>query len=196
MNRALLCPTRVFVLVSIWLWGSTAPLHAALPPSPLNIVVLYADDWRHDTLGAAGHPIVKTPQLDQLAAQGVRFTHNYVTTSICGVSRATLFTGQWMSRHGNKAFGAFKTPWEETYPGLLRAQGYHVGHIGKWHNGKFPGDRFDFGRAYSGHTLDHGEGRDANSRHPKERQRRSRISAFPPGKKTVLPDARLLRHPR
>ena len=117
---------------------------------PLNILVLYADDWRYDTLGCAGNPVVKTPQLDQLAREGVRFTQNRVTTAICGVSRASLFTGQWMSRHGNPAFLAFKTPWSETYPGLLRAKGYFVGHVGKWHNGKFPGTNFDFGRAYSG----------------------------------------------
>lgn len=114
-----------------------------------NILILYADDWRHDTLSVAGNPVVKTPNLDQLAKQGVRFRRAYVTTSICGVSRATLMTGQWMSRHGNPAFEAFKTPWSETYPGLLRANGYHVGHIGKWHNGKFPAEQFDFGRAYS-----------------------------------------------
>lgn len=115
-----------------------------------NILILYADDWRHDTLGVAGNPIVKTPNIDRLASEGVRFRNSYVTTSICGVSRATLFTGQWMSRHGNRAFDAFKTPWEETYPGLLRSNGYWTGHIGKWHNGKFPVDRFDFGRAYGG----------------------------------------------
>ncbi len=117
---------------------------------PLNILVLYADDWRHDTLGCAGNPVVKTPQLDKLAGDGFRFTHSCVTTSICGVSRASLFTGQWMSRHGNRAFKAFKTPWEETYPGLLKSNGYYVGHVGKWHNGEFPKERFDFGRAYSG----------------------------------------------
>lgn len=117
---------------------------------PMNIVVLYADDWRHDTLGVAGNPVVLTPSLDQLAAEGTRFTHNCVTTSICGVSRATLFTGQWMSRHGNPAFGPFKTLWAETYPGLLRSNGYYVGHVGKWHNGKFPAEHFDFGRSYAG----------------------------------------------
>lgn len=116
----------------------------------LNVLVLYADDWRHDSLGCAGNAVLKTPNLDALAQNGVRFTHNYVTTSICGVSRATLFTGQWMSRHGNRAFEAFKTPWSETYPGLLRSQGYYVGHVGKWHNGKFPAENFDFGRSYSG----------------------------------------------
>ncbi len=114
-----------------------------------NILILYADDWRNDTLGIAGNPIVKTPNIDALARSGVRFTRNHVTTSICGVSRASLLTGQWMSRHGNPAFEMFKTPWSETYPGLLRANGYWVGHIGKWHNGKFPADKYDFGRSYA-----------------------------------------------
>ena len=118
--------------------------------APLNVVVLYADDWRHDTLGVAGNPVVKTPNLDRLAGEGVRFTRNYVTTSICGVSRATLFTGQWMSRHGNHGFKMFSTPWAETYPGLLRAKGYFTGHAGKWHNAKFPAEHFDFGRSYMG----------------------------------------------
>ena len=117
---------------------------------PLNILILYADDWRYDTLGIAGNAVVQTPHLDQLARDGVRFTRACVTTAICGVSRASLFTGQWMSRHGNTAFQAFHTPWDETYPGLLRKNGYYVGHVGKWHNGQFPTDKFDFGRAYAG----------------------------------------------
>ena len=123
---------------------------AAAAEKPMNVLVLYADDWRYNTLGCAGNPVVQTPQLDQLAREGMRFTHACVTTSICGVSRASLLTGQWMSRHGNAAFAMFKTPWAETYPGLLRANGYFVGHVGKWHNGKFPAANFDFGRAYSG----------------------------------------------
>lgn len=120
------------------------------PAKPMNILVLFADDWRHDTLGCAGNPIVQTPNIDALAKEGWRFTENCVTTSICGVSRATLFTGQWMSRHGNPGFKPFNTPWEETYPGILRDRGYYVGHVGKWHNGKFPSERFDFGRSYHG----------------------------------------------
>ncbi|HUR53705.1 MAG TPA: sulfatase-like hydrolase/transferase, partial [Gemmataceae bacterium] len=123
---------------------------AADPPRRLNVVVLLADDWRHDTLGCAGHPVLKTPHLDALAAEGFRFTRACVTTSICGVSRASLLTGQWMSRHGNEAFAMFKTPWAETFPALLRANGYWVGHVGKWHNGPFPKDKYDFGRSYAG----------------------------------------------
>ena len=124
--------------------------HAASAVKPLNVLVLYADDWRFDTLGCAGNPVVKTPNLDRLAGDGFRFTQNCVTTSICGVSRASLFTGQWMSRHGNLAMNDFKTPWAETYPGLLRANNYFVGYVGKWHNGKFPKQNFDFGRSYYG----------------------------------------------
>lgn len=131
----------------------------AAEQSPLNVLVLYADDWRHDTLGVAGNPVVKTPHIDQLATKGMRFTQNCVTTSICGVSRATLFTGQWMSRHGCNGFTEFKTPMSETYSGLLRKQGYYVGHVGKWHNGKFPAQEFDFGRSYYGkHWLKEPDG--------------------------------------
>jgi arylsulfatase A-like enzyme len=126
---------------------------------PMNILVLYADDWRHDTLGVAGNPVVKTPTLDALASEGMRFTQNCVTTSICGISRASLYTGQWMSRHGNRGFRIWETSWEETYPGLLRDNGYHVGHIGKWHNGKFPQKKYDFGRAYAGtHWIEEEDG--------------------------------------
>lgn len=124
-----------------------------------NILILYADDWRHDTLGCAGNPVVKTPNLDKLAGEGFRFTQSCVTTSICGVSRASLFTGQWMSRHGNEAFAAFKTPWAQTYPGLLREHGYWVGHVGKWHNGKFPAENYDFGKSYAGvHWMKQSDG--------------------------------------
>jgi arylsulfatase A-like enzyme len=55
-----------------------------------------------------------------------------------------------MSRHRNRGFQAFETPWSKTYPGVLRASGYFTGQIGKWHNGAFPKEQFDFGRAYGG----------------------------------------------
>jgi len=140
-------PLRVRLAFFFSICSFAVPVSTA---KPLNILVLYADDWRFDTLGCAGNSVVQTPNLDRLAKEGMRFTHNCVTTAICGVSRASLFTGQWMSRHGNPAFSMFKTPWAETYPGLLRAGGYWVGHVGKWHNGTFPAEHFDFGRAYSG----------------------------------------------
>jgi len=157
------------------------------PAGALNVVVLYADDWRHDTLGVAGHPVVKTPRLDQLAREGVRFTHNYVTTSICGVSRANYFTGQWMSRHGNRAFAMFDTPWAETLPGVLRANGYWTGHVGKWHNGAFPAQHFDFGRSYGGrHWLPQPEGPPVHVTQKNERDALDFLRTRPEGKPFFL----------
>lgn len=121
----------------------------AAEPRP-NVVLLYADDWRHDTLGVAGHPVVQTPHLDALADRGVRFTHCSVTTSICSISRASLLTGQWMSRHGCRAFRPFETPWEHTLIAALRGSRYQVGHIGKWHNGPFPAEKYDHSVVYHG----------------------------------------------
>ncbi len=115
---------------------------------PPNIVVLYADDWRADTLGAAGNAHVRTPHLDRLAAEGVRFSRMAVTTAICGVSRASLYTGQWMSRHGQRDFGPFKTLWADTFPARLRAAGYETGFVGKWHSGPFDPSGWDFSRDY------------------------------------------------
>ena len=132
--------------------------------TPLNILLLYADDWRHDTLGVAeGDSIVKTPFLDLLAKQGVRFRYNCVTTSICWISRATLLTGQFYSRHKQRIIGPpvyFLDYWNDTYPGALRNNGYHIGHVGKWQLANFPHQKYDYARLYYGNdwiTLESGE---------------------------------------
>ena len=100
---------------------------------PLNILILYPDDWRHDTIGKE-NSIVQTPFLDSLADQGIRFRQNAVTSSICWVSRATLFTGQWASRHQSHKLicphFAAGYLWNETsWPGILRNHGYYTGHV-------------------------------------------------------------------
>ena len=99
----------------------------------LNVLLLYADDWRFDTLGVAGNPIVQTPVLDQLAqTEGMRFTENCVTTSVCWCSRATLWTGLYTARHKTyrpRDIDGFS--WNETIYSLFQ-QKYHVGHVGKW----------------------------------------------------------------
>lgn len=178
MRLALLIPALLVLGVSTW---------AADAPAPLNILILHADDWRHDTLGCAGNAVVKTPTLDRLAAEGTRFTHACVTTSICGVSRASLLTGQWMSRHGNRGFAMFKTPWAETFPSLLRARGYWVGHVGKWHCGKFPQEQFDFGRAYAGrHFMKEPDGTPIHVTQKNERDAIEFLRARPQDKPFLL----------
>jgi arylsulfatase A-like enzyme len=108
---------------------------AAASNEPLNVIILYPDDWRHDDIGGVA-PVVQTPFLNRLAQDGIRFTHNAVTTSICWISRATMFTGQWASRHGSMRL---KKPdfmregsWNRTWPYILQRNGYYVGHVGKW----------------------------------------------------------------
>jgi len=114
------------------------PLQLQTPPNndkPLNILILYPDDWRHDSIGGVG-PVVQTPFLNQLASQGIRFTQNCVTTSVCWVSRATLYTGQHLARHKSylpKTPEFYKTWNISSWPALLRRhRDYHVGHVGKW----------------------------------------------------------------
>lgn len=127
--------------------SDSAPISQSGPP---NVLVLVIDDARWDSLGAAGNPVVATPRLDRLAAEGVRFERGYVTTSICMVSRASIFSGQYMSRHAVTAFGVPITPdaWTMTYPGQLRAAGYWTGFVGKYGVGAPRASDFDFLRAY------------------------------------------------
>ncbi len=79
---------------------------ANLRRSP-NIVFILTHDQRFDALGCAGNSIIQTPNIDRLAAEGVRFRNHFVTTSICCVSRASIFSAQYGRRHG---IGDFKTP--------------------------------------------------------------------------------------
>jgi arylsulfatase A-like enzyme len=99
-----------------------------------NILFFLIDDQRDDTLGCAGHPIVKTPVVDGLAERGVRFRNTFVTTSICAASRASIFTGLAERTHGY-TFGKPPVPArfvETSYPALLRAAGYRTGFVGKY----------------------------------------------------------------
>lgn len=103
------------------------------PPRP-NLLVVVTDDQRFDTLGCAGNRYIRTPEIDRLAREGVRFRNAFVTTPICCASRASLLTGQYARRHGIEDFVRDLSPtlWAETYPGLLRRAGYRVGFVGKF----------------------------------------------------------------
>ena len=99
-----------------------------------SIVVLLTDDQRWDTLGCAGNRIVKTPEMDRLAAEGTFFANAFVTSSICAASRASIFTGMYERRHGcNFNTGCLKRSFlQKSYPVLLRQAGYYTGFIGKY----------------------------------------------------------------
>jgi arylsulfatase len=132
--------------------------------SPMNIVLLYADDWTFHTLGAMGNSYVQTPNLDQLAKEGILFTHNCVVASICMQSRATLYTGQYSSVHQTFFIAKNITMyeggrWNNTLYPLMLGHGYHVGFFGKYHHSLPPGPTFSkFSSTRMSHFVScHGE---------------------------------------
>ncbi len=114
-----------------------------------NIVFLLADDQTAGSLGCYGHPVVQTPNLDELASRGVRFDRAFVNQSICWVSRTTILTGLV-----GRSYGTPEAP-DQTRPDvaetlvsdLLRAAGYRTGFFGKWNammpSGYGPAAHFD-----------------------------------------------------
>ena len=105
----------------------------------LNVVLLMMDQHHHQIMGCAGNPVVKTPNLDRLVREGVRFTNAVCATPYCSPTRAALATGQWPHTSGIvvncKAGEPALTSDDNTTEGILFAQGYVTEHIGKWHLG-------------------------------------------------------------
>ena len=131
---------------------------------PPNIVVIFADDLGYGDLSCYGHPTIRTPHLDQMASEGIRFTQFYSAAEVCTPSRAGLLTGRLPPRSGmcGKRRVAFPNtqgglPADEvTVAELLKSRGYATACIGKWHLGHLPQYRptehgFDyfFGLPYS-----------------------------------------------
>jgi arylsulfatase A-like enzyme len=106
-------------------------LAATLP----NIVLLMGDDHGWEETGFHGHPHVKTPVLDQMAATGLRFERFHSAHSSCSPTRASFLTGRHPNRMGTFGAGFSFRPEEITLAHLLRQAGYRCGHFGKWHVG-------------------------------------------------------------
>lgn len=107
---------------------------ALAQPKKPNIIFILTDDHRWDALGVMGNPIIQTPNLDLLARQGRLYKNAYVTTSICCVSRASILTGQYESRHHINDFKTDFSPEQlaNTFPLLLKQSGYMIGAVGKY----------------------------------------------------------------
>lgn len=108
-----------------------------------NVVLIFVDDMGYADIGAYGATAYTTPNLDQLAADGARFTDFYVSQAVCSASRAALLTGTYSNRIGiHGALGPSNThgihPDEVTLGELFKSQGYATAIYGKWHLGHHP----------------------------------------------------------
>ncbi len=103
--------------------------------APTNIILMMGDDHGWEETGYNGHPHVKTPVLDEMAATGLKFERFYAAHSSCSPTRASFLTGRHPNRMGTFAPGWSMRPEETTIAHLLAKAGYHCMHLGKWHVG-------------------------------------------------------------
>jgi len=112
----------------------------ALPPKTgenlPNIILVMADDLGYGDLASYGNPVVKTPHLDAMAREGIRFNRFYAGAPVCSPTRGSCLTGRHPYRYGIKWAGRHPLPENEiTLAEALKSRGYATGHFGKWHVG-------------------------------------------------------------
>lgn len=121
-----------------------------LPRDAPNIIVIMTDDQRKDALSIYGNPILRTPNIDRVGLEGMRFDQFFVTNSLCAPSRASFYTGVYSHVHGVTTNGSGEANRnqsglradQQTFVHLLRAAGYLTALVGKWHLRNEP-SRFD-----------------------------------------------------
>jgi len=107
---------------------------AQTPVAKPNIIVIISDQFRGDCIGAAGlNPMGLTPNLDQMASEGVLFRSAYCNQPVCAPARASIFTGQYPSKHGVWRNGPGLRDDAVTLAAKLNQAGYSTNYIGKWH---------------------------------------------------------------
>ena len=140
--------TIVGLLGSVLATISTAPIASAAATDedrPPNVVIFFTDDQGFGDLSCFGHPTIHTPNVDRMAAEGVKLTQFYVASPVCSPSRAALLTGCYPKRvgmHEHVIFPAYDHglhPEETTIADVLSDAGYATGCFGKWHLGHRPG---------------------------------------------------------
>jgi arylsulfatase A-like enzyme len=126
----------------------------ALPDRRPNLILLVTDDQRADSMSCAGNAILRTPSIDALAEDGIRFCNSFATSAICMSSRASILTGLYTRQHGIDDFRSVldRSLFKESYPALLRRAGYITGFVGKWgiDGGAMPVDDYDYFKGYQG----------------------------------------------
>jgi len=102
-----------------------------------NFIFILTDDHRYDLLGCTGNDLIKTPNIDQLAKDGVMFTNGHITSAICTPSRISILLSQFERKHGvnfNSGTSVAPEAWQQSYPVVMRKNGYYTGYVGKNHS--------------------------------------------------------------
>jgi len=105
-----------------------------MPDKKPNIIYLFSDQHRHDALGCAGNNIIQTPNLDEMASSGVRFSRTYCQSPVCQPSRASVATGLYVPQHG--VWSNFRADFNPEWPTMmkeLKKVGYTTSEVGKTH---------------------------------------------------------------
>ncbi len=100
-----------------------------------NILIILTDDMRFDLMTHEGHPYIQTPNLDRLAAEGMRFTQAYATTPLCGPCRMSILSGRLPSAHGRLDNFYYPQDYDIYFPADFHNQGYRTAMIGKYYEG-------------------------------------------------------------
>ncbi len=116
------------------LWPAVAFAEKPNTAGP-NIVLCMADDQGWGDTGYNGHPLIQTPNLDKMAAAGLRFDRFHAAAPVCSPTRASVMTGRHPNRMGAFSWGHTLRPREITVAEALKRAGYATGHFGKWHLG-------------------------------------------------------------
>jgi arylsulfatase A-like enzyme len=122
------------VFLALVLLAIASPLSAAAPTTDRpNVLVLHVDQLRIDCLGAYGNPDVKTPNIDQLATDGVRYTNSFCAFPVCTPSRYSLLSGRYVHQHAGWDNRSTLAPEIATFPKVFREAGYQTKAVGKMH---------------------------------------------------------------
>jgi len=113
--------------------GVTGAYAQQVEKKPLNIIYIMSDDHSYQTISCYSNKLIRTPNIDRIAANGVRFTNSFVANSISGPSRACMLTGKFSHKNGMTTNLTRFDSTQVTFPILLQQAGYQTAIFGKWH---------------------------------------------------------------
>lgn len=128
---------RILIFYSLFILVSGAIASDGIKDQRPNFVFILTDDHRYDYLGCTGNELIQTPQIDKLAEEGILFTNAHITSAICTPSRISILLSQFERKHGvnfNSGTSVSEEAWQQSYPVVMRKNGYYTGYVGKNHS--------------------------------------------------------------